>query len=57
MPDVLHDEEEDNLAGYGLPVGEGDLPCREAKELSEGVEEPDLQQYHDELVANLGSGG
>ena len=47
MPDILHDEEEDDLACYGLPVGKVDLPCREAKELSEGVEEPDLHKVWD----------
>ena len=34
VPDILHDEEEDDLTGYGLPVGEGNLPCTDAKVFS-----------------------
>lgn len=42
VPDVLQEEEKDDLAGHGLPVGERNVPSLNTELFRERVEKPDL---------------
>jgi hypothetical protein len=48
MPGIFKDEENGNLVGH-CEDGRERHTCREATELSERVEEPDLRQFDGEM--------